>query len=553
MLKNLFKTIKNNPKEFLFYCLVFLLFIINAGYVSYPDEFVNLLGGQSINKGLIPYKDFFDHHMPGAWYLSSIIMLFTSKSYVAFRYVYSILTFVSFLILGIWIKNNHKDIFKPYLGFFLFYPIMGVFFWFHLFLADSLGILFFSLIFWLLFITSYEKKYSFKLINLISLLNFVLIFSSMTYVYIGIFFYLWIGYLVLKNKSFKELTKIIGFSLIPYIIYGVYLLITGSISGFIYSNFTYNTKLYIDIPNYTKGAHFNPIKFAMTIIFNFWETYLPLLTRIKHLDLFMPIGTLCGLSTITLLTYLIFKNFPIAIFYFLILSFSAPRSNFNSFSETNYQISVFLGLGIISTFINIYLFSKEKFENKLIDDLKRITSFIILIFTFFSFLFLIYNTYSKYYQRYTQKMPGIYNIHYSADFINEILNEKDYYFIGPYEPQEIFYVNNRFLPGKFVSLLPGFRNDKNTKKDFLLGFEKNSPKIIIYKKDASIFMTPSIEFGKFFLDWTKNKYIPLEEIKDIKVIKSPSTFNLKTDLLIRKENLIEILKILKEKKYIENI
>jgi hypothetical protein len=48
-----------------------LFFVINSTFVSYPDEFINLLGGRAILLGKLPYRDFFDHHMPLAWYLNN--------------------------------------------------------------------------------------------------------------------------------------------------------------------------------------------------------------------------------------------------------------------------------------------------------------------------------------------------------------------------------------------------------------------------------------------------------------------------------------------------
>jgi len=40
--------------------------------------------------------------------------------------------------------------------------------------------------------------------------------------------------------------------------------------------------------------------------------------------------------------------------------------------------------------------------------------------------------------RYTQKMPRIYDLSFTAEFLDKILEEGDYYWAGPYEPHELF-------------------------------------------------------------------------------------------------------------------
>lgn len=147
-------------------------------------------------------------------------------------------------------------------------------------------------------------------------------------------------------------------------------------------------------------------------------------------------------------------------------------------------------------------------------------------------------------------MPGIYDVAYSASFIDEILEKGDYFWIGPYEPNEAFFVKKAQLPGKYPTLLPQFREDDYFKNDFLSQFENNPPGIIIYKHEASIFMTPAMEFGAFFVDWMKDKYISIENIKGIKVLKGPSSFNFNTDLYLRIDKKDALLQKLQEKGYI---
>ena len=535
--------------EVLVYILSIAIFVFNAHYVSYPDEFVNLLGGRAILQGKIPYRDFFDHHLPLAWYLSSLFLMVSFNSFVIFRLIWSLFSFGLFFKLGFYLKKKYSDFYPYFLAFIVFYPSLALYFWFHLYLADSLAVLFFSLIFWLVMVSSLTDKIEKKTLYLTSFLTFCLIFSSMTFLYLAFFLYLWQFYLYLKKEK-KQWWKFILISLLPYFVYGFYLVLTNSWYEFYFSNFVYNTKLYISIPNYIRGRFFNPLKFALTLIDNFYQGYLPLLSKIKHLDLYLPIDTLSALGSLVLLFFLFWKNPLLAIFYFFILSFSAPRSNISQYKETDYQSSIFFVLGITSALLFFFLSKITHFKDQIINDLKRIVSVVMAIFFVFSFVFLLGNFYHKFFMVYTQKIPSVTDQSFVAEFLKGILNKGDLFWIGPYEPDHEFFAVDFRLPGKYPTLLPQFREDDYLKKDFLKQFEKNPPKVIIFKHQASIFMTPADEFGRFFLDWLDDKYTSVEKIKTVSVVGSPSEFDLKTDLYIRNDVKEEILSRLKEKRYL---
>jgi len=550
MLKKIKSLLKNNFLEILIFLFSFFVFLFNARYVSYPDEFVNLLAGKVILNGGFPYRDFFDHHLPLAWYLASIFLSFSFGSYTIFRLLWSLFNFVLLSFLAFYIRKKYQKIYPFYLIFLAFYPLTALYFWFHLYLADSLSVLFFSLSFWLLLGQTFfntDSKENSPLFILVSFLNFCLVFSSATFVYLAFFLYLWQLNLLEFNK--KKMISFIFFSSLPYFIYVLYLFLTGSFFDFYFANFVYNTKLYISIPNYVKGTHFNPLKFALTLIDNFWSNYVVLLTYIKHLDLYLPIGVFSGLGSLTLLLILLIKRLPIGIIYFFVLSFSAPRSNIQKFSETDYQGSLFLILGLISALFSFYFLYQNKFKEVFFKDLARLIQLLLFIFGFFSFIFLGQNFYHKFFSVYTQKMPSVYNFSYVADFIDQIIKDNEYYWIGPYEPHHEFFVKKGRLPGKYPTLLPQFREDGYLKNDFLSQFKKNKPLILIFNHQASIFMTPAEEFGRFFLDWVKENYVNLDQLK-IQAKKSPSEFNIQTDLYLKKEDIYDLILRLKTANYL---
>ena len=294
------KIIKNIIKlEFGLIFLSLILFLSNAKYVMYPDEFVNILGGIFINQGKLPYLQYFDHHLPFAWYFAALLLKLSFGSYVKFRLFFAIFNFSCLIGLAYWIRKNFSSLYYYFLIFLVIYPSMAVYFWFHLYLADSLAVLFFSLIFWILLIQSLNKKQNTFILKIASLLNFAMIFSSLTFAYLGLVLYLWQLYL-LKNSWKKILHQLLWIGT-PYLIYLVYLLLTNSFKEFYFANVIYNTQHYISLPNYVKGAHFNPLKFGLTLIYNFLGNYFALLSSIKDVNLYLPIGVLAALGSFLLL------------------------------------------------------------------------------------------------------------------------------------------------------------------------------------------------------------------------------------------------------------
>jgi len=536
----------------LHYLLAFiaLIFLINSQYVAYPDEFVNILGGKFILEGKVPYRDFFDHHLPGAWWISALLLLFSFGSFVKFRFFWAIVQYLILFFVGRFISKRNRELFTFFMGFFLIYPFISVYYWTHLFIADGIAFLFFSALFWMLFAESYETKHTFNTLIFLSLCNALFVFTSLSYIYIALIFYAWIFILFLRLKpKLKDYLTAFGISAIPYILYIIYLFITNSWKEFYISNVVYNTTLYMRVPNYTPGRFFNPLKFALTVIYNFYDTYIQLLVRIKEFNLYFPVDLVLALSTFLLLVILL-KELPIiGIVYFFVLSFSAPRSNLMKIGETDYQSGLFIAIGTISFFLLLWRYKYIKFSFEPLEIVRKFLVAMVVLYGVFAALFLVQNTYNKFYMRDTQKMPSINDNPPSALFFNEIVQKDEYYWIGPYEPNEEFFIKAK-LPGKFPTLLPQFRESEYFSSEFIKQFEAHNPKIIIYKHEASIFGTPAMEFGKFFTDWMEGKYISIENIKGVTVLKSPETFTMRSDVYLLKSEKDILLNRLIEKGYV---
>lgn len=537
--------------EWLFFGLILAVFLVNATYVSYPDEFVNLLGGRAIANGLLPYRDFFDHHLPFAWSLAAVLIKLTFGHFTLFRLAYALFAFLLMLGVALHIRKTNPGIYPYYRFFFFLYPFFTVYFWLHLFIADGLACLFFSLSFWLTINETLQKKSNLGILLMSTFLNFSLLFSSLTFIYITFALYLWQGYLILRDhRNTRDIIAFLLVSFLPYGYYLVQLLATGTFRDFWISNYEYNAKHYVHIKNYTPGRFFDPFKLGGAIVYNFYTDYLPLLTTIKHFDLYLPILTLSAWSTFCTLIVLFFRDKAVFIFYFFILSFSAPRSNIDKYSETDYQMGMFITLGMISALLVLYLHKDWKLEDKILEYLKNGAMMVVALLLLFTTAFLIQNTYDKAYQRYTGFMPGISSHSFVSNFFDEILLDGEVFWIGPYEPHHEYPVEKGRLPGKFPTLLPQFRESDYFSAEFIKQFESNPPVMLVFKHEASVFATPADQFGRFFLNWMKGKYITVEEIEGYQQLKSPVDFNLKGDLYIRIDKQEEILNRLEAAGYV---
>lgn len=540
-----------NFAELALFIFIFVLFIMNGLYLMYPDEFVNIIAGKAMNMNIYPYKGYFDHHLPGAWSISAFIQQFTFGSFVLFRVAWAAISFVLLFLVGVYIRNTNRQFYPYYLFFFFVYPLFSVYFWLHTYIADGLAVLFFSMSFWIVLNESVKPKVNPGAIFIAAFINFILIFSSLTFIYMTVFLYCWQGYLLIrKGWNTRLVGWFIGLAALPYLLFAIHLLVTGTVKDFYMSNFYYNTVHYVRIANYTPGAQFNPIKFAMTIVYNFYNDYLPLLSKIKYMDLYLPIGTLAAAATLLMAIFLIAEAPILGILYIGMLSFSAPRSSIMDVNETNYQIGMFLVFGLISSLYVIYRNSQVTFADISIEWFKRASVLVVTILLVFTTVFLGKNVYDKAYLRYTQIMPGISDNSFLAMFVDELIEPGDYFWIGPYEPHHVYFVKDGIMTGRYPTMLPQFRESEYFSNDFIRQFEQNPPKILILKHESSIFGTPADVFSAYFQKWMVGKYTNIEQLGGYEQLRSPTEILLRSDLYINLEYKDEILTKLLDAGYI---
>ena len=173
-------------KPVFIFLLLLSIFITNAFHEKYPDEFDSIVGGRYITEGKLPYRDWFQHHQPGAYVMAATILPFSGQSFVKFRIGWEVVLFAIFVGSYFLLKARlpKRDV-SFYLVLLFVLGISATYFWGHMLLADTLAGYFILPAFALLFLKDYyrEKFYATDLV-IVGGFAFLSWFTSMTYIFI---------------------------------------------------------------------------------------------------------------------------------------------------------------------------------------------------------------------------------------------------------------------------------------------------------------------------------------------------------------------------------
>lgn len=560
---NIFKS-KRNWVYIGFWAFILFTFFVNTLHESYPDEFDNIMGGWYILHGRLIYTGFFTHHDPVAYFIAAFVEIFSGRSFVRFRIFYSILLFIFTFWSFSYLKGSIKRIsMEFYLGVVLFFGVGATYFWGHMLLADNVSAILLMPAFALVLIKSlYKEALTLKDYIFVSVLSSLALLSSITYFYLtfGLFAFLGLSYLHsysfnIKRVLSKETGKIILIILAPYIIFLIYLIVTGSFKDYFYDAVSFNQKYYIyNYPRPIGSTSINPIRYAIVIAQNFQNNFSSLLIQAKDFNFTFPFNITLAVADAALLIYLILKKrVDLALFIWIILTFANARSNPVTSSETDYQSAVYI---MISLF-NIVLVLKilhEELKKEVEYSQKLIFSFLLIIvgiYSLFNFTFLVRKFSYKTYNKFMGFQGTVYDRPKIAPILNSLTSNADYAWIGPFAFEDLFYMNAQ-LPSKFVILLPAFGDAPEIQQQMIADFEKNPPKIIYFEKRYFILGRSPEMYAQFFLDYLATNYITLFDYKEGKTVYKSSIpiddrIDLETKLYINKNDFPQVKQELLDK------
>lgn len=503
--------------------IIFAIFFLNTFHEEYPDEYDSIVGGKFITQGKVPYRDWFQHHQPGAYVLSALILPFSGINFVKFRVILAAVFFLinvgGYFILRKRLPLNKINL-NYYLVFLFFIAIAGTFFWWQMLLADTLAayllIPAYALV--LLKLTLHEK-FDVKDLLLTNIFTFFAWWTSMTYIYLVIGINLFAIYLFLKSsKKHEPLTHsvfaIAKIMLPPYILFFIYLLVTGSLKDYYSAAITYNQNYYIYNAAHEIGKAVNPIRYAITIAMTFFNNFF---NSFGFLHDFNPTNSLVPLLTTSNLAMIIFliisKQFSAVIFVVFCLIFGCARSNPSTAHETDYQSSVYTMLAFFNGVTAIYFLRNfiNHVENRLSEKIIATGMLIILlIHSLFAYSYLSLNFMQKFYKKYMGEAPLIYNRPQIASTINMITDKNDYAWVGPFEFKEILYLNAK-MPSRYHWFLQHAATSK-IKDEMISDFEKNKAKVIVFQRDYAPWGGVAHDFNYFFTDYLDKNYFRLIDL-----------------------------------------
>lgn len=540
--------------------LALLLFnFSNIVHVSFTDEYDNLLGGSLINKGALLYKDFFTNHGPIAYYLAAAIELVSEKNFFNFRVIYQLLIQSGEVLFVYYIFRKYalKEA-VVVAAFFIITAISANFFFGYLLVADNLAGIFLTAAYAVVFYHLFKNKIP-TLVSIfaVSLLCFLALFTSYTYIFviISIYIFLFLNYFSKsENRNSKRLLKIGLIVFGPYLLLGLYLLITKSWSDFYFQTITFNKEYYV----YGEAAKAkNIFELAYSVAVKTLSKYKDLIFSFNQFNLqfpFMP--TLLLSNTILWLYLLLTKRIRLFIFSFLCVIYTNSRNEPFSPGPLDFHSSayVFASLfnGVFALF-NIWSILKIRI-NLLIKTLFYSVSFLFIIYSVSFFQFFYDRWWGIMQDKLTNKQP-LYQIHPVSYYSDLLIGKDDYNLIGPYDPESNFYSKAKSA-SRYYYLMPAMDKVPQIRQELIDDVNKNKPKIIVYHTEMNIL---GVEPGKDFIHFLRKDYINLEDLKTYHqlkytpVLKFVATFryDLERHFFIRRDNLDEMLTKMNSLGYIE--
>lgn len=511
------------PRFWGFAVILLGILLLNAVHTSYPDEFDNIAGGRLILSGYMPYSGFFTHHAPFAYFLAAFLNIFSGVSFVRFRIVYAL--FLWLLMLSSVSYFYHRlDKALGYLTatIWLIISVTSIYVWSQMLLADSLAGYLLTIPYLMLawFIWHDHKLYP-KQIALISSLLFLTFLTSFTYLYTTAGAYVIMTGWILKHewprityKNHYLLKALAGYLFVP-LMYVIYLTLTWSWSDFYYQAIYFNTNFYIYLPDDVVTS--NPFRMAVVIFMAFYQNFRMILTHVKDFNIYYPFAITLALGHAGFWIYSGFKQrWWLVVLSLGMVIYTTARSNPLNTGETDYQSTAYQFLGITNAVLVMYfthkdLVSKRLEQTKLVaGSLFVLTGLYLVFFNLAMFETFAYKAYLKYLGRH----PLIYDRPEVAPVLNQILNPKETYYIGPFAFEEHYYMKARLASTHWITI-PAMDKSERIQQELLADLGANQPRLILIDHSHFIFGSRP---GTFLEPFLAANYLTLGQLHDQGVI-----------------------------------
>jgi hypothetical protein len=507
--------LNKNWKIILIWVILGLILLVNTIHEKYPDEFDNILGGYLISKGFLIYKDFFSHHHPLPYWVSGLISLFTKQSFIKFRLGLAVFWWVAGL--GFWKyfkKRFGWKVSKMYLTWLFIYGIASTYYWTQMMLADSLAAFLYApiAIAMMLFLGE-NKKITRKDVWLVGGLSFLVWLSSQSFTYLVALTnliiwgkYLWQG----KTKLFSKENLLVGGGLaLPYLLFGGYLLATGSIQEYYQQAIELNARYYVyNYPKPLGSMKINPIRYVLIVADKVLNEYWVLFRDAFKFNFDYPLNITWALTVMVGITWgLVKKKWSWVAYVVGVAILANMRSNPLSSKETDYQSAVY-----IFSVIGIGIYLKDKLGKIINQKESKINRLIfgglgiILVMWWTAAGFRLWSKFEeKAFGKYMGTKPLIYDRPAVAPLINQLTTEKDRILLWPLKFEDWLYIKAKPAT-KYLFMVPEFQHIPRIQNEFLAELENSQAKLIYLDQTEFIRGSNVGMSGQYLLVYLEEHY-----------------------------------------------
>lgn len=509
-LDNYRKVFMQHPKRNTFILVAVITFLYGLATCTtgwFADEDDNILGGILINNGQLPYLDFFSHHAPLTYFLSSIITFFTQNNLVAFRVVVSVVLFATNLLVALLLYRKISKI--GAIVFLLAITLLAPGFWMHMLLAETIVAQIVTVAMLITVIPSQRPLaktlfWLFILFVVSSLLNPI---YSIIYLLLG-------AYVLLREKrkikSLHNKKFIIGSSLLSLFGIGIIvaLLISPFGQAFKEQYLAFNSTYYAPFSSYSNSLSSlaaTPLKFISSLVSSDWR-----FEDIFSIKASLLIGWLLGLFFVVYK-----KKYGLALILFLVMSATQVRDlvylpTYNGGAQ-HAMVWIYLSVAMLASALPLW-YRNLKADQRLVDIKTTYVRFILFGLASVALIGLSAGTVRATYlslKTVKNQEPNtlVYNRQVAQESERHISKLKDYetYWAGPLR-FEVYFSKPNQSASKYMFYLPWHANCPKCERELLNDLQTNQPGIILWE-DTSIAAIPTRQYAQPIYNFIAANYI----------------------------------------------
>ncbi len=474
-------------KEIFFYVILLALYVLNSLTWEFLDEWDNILGGKLITQGILPYTGFFSHHLPLPYFISSLIHLLSGTNFIFFRVIFALLLFTWAISLYRYVRTQENEgLLKYYL---ITLALFSSLTWMHMFLAETFAGYATMTVF--LVICYRSDSFSWKDAIVLSSCAFLVVASSLGFSFLSATIYFIAAYYAFRNRrmiSGRQWGIMLAAAMAPYVLFSLYVALTGSLQEIYWHNFVFNRQFYF---KYFIGFPEKNILIPVFVLRNFIGSYWYVLSSLSLKNIVYPVLLLFNAAYFAFL--LKNKKYDLFFFAFLLLAFSSTRMNmmfdFSVHFHGNipiYALSLFFFASVTHGFFRSFMQDTREFR-------RDVFSFSGTVAAALFFAFVLTEAAGSYFAVFSG--GRIRNERHEATVLNSLLRDDETYWIGPAELRKVYFTNRRLATG-YYAYLPWFADSERIRTRFLGDLRSKMPEIVVFNKEEKIWGFSPKEYAR---------------------------------------------------------